>query len=87
MQASEHLQALTHGLGARAQALVRQGFPRRKLKQFEIVDQIAKGCRNILCFSTGCHNDKLHGAELFFAAKFRQKCDNCGMSTGRCQQI
>ena len=87
MQTSEHLQALANGFGARAQALVWQGFPRRKLEQFEIIDQVAKGSRDILCLATGCDNDKLHGTELFFGSQFRQKSHYDGVCAGRGEQI
>ena len=87
MQTSEHLQALANGFGARAQALVRQGFPRRKLEQFEIVDEIAKSSRDILCFTTGGDNDKLHGTELFFGSQFRQKSHYDRVCAGGGEQI
>ena len=87
MQTSEHLQALANGFGARAQALVWQGFPRRKLEQFEIIDEIAKSSRDIFCFTAGGNNDKLHGTELFFGSQFRQKSHYDGMCTGGGEQI
>jgi hypothetical protein len=52
---------------------MRQGFPRWKLEQFEMVDQVAKCSRDIFCFTTRSDHHELHAAELFFGAKFGQK--------------
>jgi hypothetical protein len=62
---------------------VRQGFPRRKLEQLEVVDEVAKSSRDIFGFTARCDNDKLHGAERFVGAQFGQKCHNGSVCTGR----